>query len=85
MLEDLIVISAIFIASVVATIVYVSRILRHPPKPHPERITVNLEELPKPLDTSSSVRALKMDEMIMAEEKDVARLLREIEDLERGG
>jgi hypothetical protein len=40
--------------------------------------------LPRPLETSSSVRALKMDEMIMAEEKEVARLLREIEDLERG-
>ncbi len=77
------IISAVFIGSVVAIIVYVSRTLRHPPPPSSKKMSINIEEVPRPLDTSSSVRALKMSEMIEKEEAEVARLLREIEDLER--
>ena|GEM_PF-6706333 len=83
MLEDLLIISAIFIGSVVAIIVYVSRTLRHPPPPPSKKMSINIEDVPRPLDTSSSVRALKMSEMIEKEEAEVARLLREIEELER--
>lgn len=46
-------------------------------------MSINIEDVPRPLDTSSSVRALKMSEMIEKEEAEVARLLREIEELER--
>lgn len=85
MMEDIIILSLVFLASLAFTYLYVARVLRRMPesKGYDGAVSFHVADLPRPLETRSSVKVLQVGERIEAEEREVAKLLREIEDLEK--
>ena len=84
LLEDFILLSLVFGFSVVAILLYTNRLMKRsyrPPAPQPIHVTV--DRLPRPVDTANSVKALKILERVAEEEREISRLLKEIEDLDR--
>ncbi|MEM4416662.1 MAG: hypothetical protein QXD32_01235 [Nitrososphaerota archaeon] len=82
MLEDFILLSLVFGFSVVAILLYTNRLMKRSYRP-PTPQTITADELPRPADTANSVRALKILERVAEEEREISRLLKEIEDLDR--
>jgi hypothetical protein len=85
LLEDLILLSLVFGFCVVAIILYARRLMKRPyMQPATQPIHIRIDEFPRPLDTANSVKALKILGQVEEEEKEISRLLKEIEGFDRG-